>query len=414
MSHIDDLIKNLCHEGVPYEPLADVGDWYGGGTPSKARLDYWQNGTIPWVSPKDMGEPVVESSRDYITEAAVKGSATRLVPTSSVVMVVRSSILDRVFPVALVPVPVALNQDMKAVVPRDGLLPSFVAHVLHARGQDILRFARKSGGSVASIQSNKLFSFRIPVPPIEVQREIVRVLDSFRALEAELGAELEAELEARRRQYSHYRDLLLTFPQEGTRRLPIGDFAELVRGNGLPKTDFTESGVGAIHYGQIYTYYGTWATQTKSFVSPDKATKLAKVDSGDIVITNTSENLEDVGKAVAWLGHDQVVTGGHATVIKHGQNSKFLAYYFQTTEFAAAKRKHASGTKVIDVSAKSLAKIEIPLPPLEEQERIVSILDNLEALVIDVSVSLPAELAARRKQYEFYRDRLLTFKELAV
>ena len=81
----------------------------------------------------------------------------------------------------------------------------------------------------------------------------------------------------------------------------LGDMGELVRGNGMPKADFTASGVGAIHYGQIYTYYGTWATETISFVSPEKATRLAKVDPGDIVIKNTSENLDDVGKAVAWM-----------------------------------------------------------------------------------------------------------------
>ena len=191
----------------------------------------------------------------------------------------------------------------------------------------------------------------------------------------------------------------------------MGDFARLVRGNGLPKTDFTESGIGAIHYGQIYTYYGPWASKTKSFVSPSTAAGLTKVDPGDIVITNTSENIDDVGKAVAWLGSEQVVTGGHATVIKHTQNAKYLAYYFQTSEFSLAKRKYTFGTKVVDMSAKNLAKIEIPLPSLEEQDRIVSILDKFDALVNDLSIGLPAELNARRKQYEYYRDHLLTFEE---
>ena len=82
----------------------------------------------------------------------------------------------------------------------------------------------------------------------------------------------------------------------------LGEIGELVRGNGLPKTDFTESGVPAIHYGQIYTYYGLSTTSTKSFVSPETATKLRKVDKGDVVITNTSENLEDVGKSLVYLG----------------------------------------------------------------------------------------------------------------
>jgi type I restriction enzyme S subunit len=116
----------------------------------------------------------------------------------------------------------------------------------------------------------------------------------------------------------------------------LGEVGELVRGNGLPKTDFTETGIPAIHYGQIYTYYGTCTTKTKSFVSPETASKLRKVDSGDVVITNTSENLEDVGKAVVYLGKEQAVTGGHATIFKPSKSilGKFFAYYTQSSHFA--------------------------------------------------------------------------------
>jgi len=112
-----------------------------------------------------------------------------------------------------------------------------------------------------------------------------------------------------------------------------------VRGNGMPKSDFSEAGVGAIHYGQIYTWYNTWTTETASFVEPETARKLAKVDCGDIIITNTSENLEDVCKAVAWLGKNQIVTGGHATVIKHSENPRYLSYWFQTEGFSIQKKK---------------------------------------------------------------------------
>ncbi len=105
------------------------------------------------------------------------------------------------------------------------------------------------------------------------------------------------------------------------------------------------------------------------------------------------------------------MTGGHATVIKHNQHPKCLAYCFQTEWFNQSKRKLAIGTKVIDVSAKSLAKIEMPIPTLKEQAHIVSILDRFDALVNDLSSGLPAEIQARRQQYEHYRDRLLSFRE---
>lgn len=190
----------------------------------------------------------------------------------------------------------------------------------------------------------------------------------------------------------------------------LGDIARLVRGNGMPKSDLTENGVGAIHYGQIYTRYGAWARATISFVSEATATKLAKVDPGDIVITNTSENIEDVGKAVAWLGDEQIVTGGHATVIKHAQDPKYLSYWFQSRAFFDQKRALATGTKVIDVSARQLEKVRIPVPPLEVQREIVRVLDKFTQL----EAELKAELEARHRQYEHYRNHLLTFNKPKV
>jgi len=196
----------------------------------------------------------------------------------------------------------------------------------------------------------------------------------------------------------------------------LGEIGELVRGNGLPKTDFTESGVPAIHYGQIYTYYGLSTTSTKSFVSPETATKLRKVDKGDVVITNTSENLEDVGKSLVYLGEQQAVTGGHATIFKPRKNilGKYFAYFTQTVVFTSEKRKYAKGTKVIDVSATDMAKIPIPIPCPENPDRslaiqaeIVRILDTFTELTAE----LTAELTDRKKQYNYYRDRLLTFEE---
>ena len=189
----------------------------------------------------------------------------------------------------------------------------------------------------------------------------------------------------------------------------LGELGELVRGNGLQKTDFTESGVGCIHYGQIYTYYGTFTALTKSFVSPKLAQTLKKVNKNDLIITNTSENIEDVCKAVAWLGEDEIVTGGHATIFKHNENAKYLAYYMQTPMFFDEKRQHVTGVKVIDVSASKLAKIKIPIPPLPIQREIVCILDTFTELTAELTTQLAAELEARKKQYESYRDTLLTF-----
>ena len=127
----------------------------------------------------------------------------------------------------------------------------------------------------------------------------------------------------------------------------------------------------------------------------------------------TSENIDDVCKCVAWLGNDEIAVSGHTAIIHHEQNPKFLAYYFHTEDFYTQKKKLAHGTKVIEVTPDKLNDIIIPLPSIEEQERIVSVLDRFDTLCNDLSSGLPAEIEARQKQYEYYRDRLLTFKELS-
>lgn len=198
---------------VEWKTLGEIGTWHGGGTPSKSRSEFWENGSIPWISPKDMGRPIVDTSEDYITEEAVQQSSTKLVPANSIAIVVRSSILDKVMPSALIPVPATFNQDMKVVIPHCNISPNYIAHIMRSRGGDILRAAKKSGGSVASIDSKKLFSFRIPVPHLNEQKRIVYILDKFDTLANSITEGLPREIELRQKQYEYYRDLLFSFPK---------------------------------------------------------------------------------------------------------------------------------------------------------------------------------------------------------
>ena len=131
---------------------------------------------------------------------------------------------------------------------------------------------------------------------------------------------------------------------------------------------------------------------------------------GDLVIATTSENDEDVCKAVVWLGNEEVAVSSDACFYTHSLNPKYVAYFFQTEQFQKQKRSFITGTKVRRVNADDLAKIKIPVPSPEEQERIVVILDKLENLTASISEALPKEITLRKKQYEYYRDRLLTFK----
>jgi type I restriction enzyme S subunit len=250
--------------------------------------------------------------------------------------------------------------------------------------------------------------FRIPVPPLEVQCEIVRILDHFTDLEAEL----EAELEARRRQYAYYRDALLT-SVDNVPLVPMGSVGEFIRGRRFVKNDQFENGIPAIHYGEIYTHYGTHADSVITHLRPDLDTMLRYAQPGDVVIAAVGETVEDVGKAVAWLGREKVAIHDDSFYFRHSMDPKFVAYYLQTAAFHSQKDKYVARAKVKRLSRENLARMTIPVPPLTEQQRIVSILDIFDTLVNDLSIGLPAELAARRKQYEYYRDRLLTFEELA-
>lgn len=156
----------------------------------------------------------------------------------------------------------------------------------------------------------------------------------------------------------------------------MSEIGTFIRGNGLQKKDFTESGVPCIHYGQIYTYYGTFASRTKSFVSEETAERCKKAHRGDLVIAATSENVEDVGKTVAWLGEEDIVISNHTFIFSHKQNPVYLFYLFQTDLFAKHKKTKTVGVKVIDIPQKALEDFCIPIPSIDEQERIVSTLDR--------------------------------------
>ncbi len=192
----------------PLVPLQSIGTWFGGGTPSKKNDSFWKNGVIPWVSPKDMQGHSVTSTVDYITEEAVAGSSAKLVPAGSTALVTRSSILDKRLPVAYFPQTVAMNQDLKAVCPQDGVNGRYLFNALEHSRESILLQAHKKGGSVASLDTKRLMLFEVPLPPLEVQEEIANKLDTF----TEYIDSLKRERELRQKQYEYYRDLLLDFP----------------------------------------------------------------------------------------------------------------------------------------------------------------------------------------------------------
>lgn len=192
----------------------------------------------------------------------------------------------------------------------------------------------------------------------------------------------------------------------------INEIGTIYRGFAYSKKDFTDTGTPCIHYGQIYTRYGTFANKTFTCVSKDlaKGKRLAK--KGDLVMAVTSENLEDVGKCLAWLGEDDILVSNHACFIRHSLNPKYLAYFLQTSYFFKYKKKISKGVKVIDLDLNMFGDMLIPVPPLEIQSRIVEVLDKMTTLTSELEAELKAELETRKQQYEYYRNKLLTFSEI--
>ena len=192
---------------------------------------------------------------------------------------------------------------------------------------------------------------------------------------------------------SQIEDLIRDLCPDGVAYKALGEVGEFIRGSGIQKADLIDDGVGAIHYGQIHTHYRTWARETKSFVAPEMAARMKLARTGDLVIATTSEDDEAVGKAVAWLGSDEVAVSTDAYIFRHSLDPKFVSYFFQTDQFHNQKRRRVTGTKVRRISGGGLGQIRIPVPPVEVQRQIAQVFDAFQAL----DVELEAELAIRQE-----------------
>jgi len=184
----------------------------------------------------------------------------------------------------------------------------------------------------------------------------------------------------------------------------------MYRGSGIKRDEVTETGTPCVRYGEIYTTYKIWFDTCVSRTQTGSKT----FGHGDILFAITGESVEEIAKSCVYMGHDECYAGGDIVVMKHKQNPKYVAYALSTANAQAQKSKGKVKSKVVHSSIPALKEIVIPIPSMEEQERIVSILDRFDALTTDIRIGLPAEILARQKQYEYYRDKLLTFMELSA
>ena len=209
MSVVDNLLDELCPDGVEYKPIGSFADVRSGATPKKSNAEYWENGTIPWMSSGEVHKKIITGVEKKITQAGFDSCSTKMIAPDAVVIALAGQGKTR-GTVALTKIELCTNQSLCAITCNDTVRPAYLYHFLTSQYQQ-LREVSSGDGTRGGLNLKMVKRYVVPVPPIEIQDEIVRILDSF--------AELEAELEARKAQYAYYRDTLLNFERGGARRV---------------------------------------------------------------------------------------------------------------------------------------------------------------------------------------------------
>lgn len=408
MSKLQELINQLCPNGVEFSTLGKVSEIKRGVRVVKSDLS--QGGSIP----------VYQNS---LTPLGFYDKSNFPANTTFVIGAGAAGELG------FSTVPYWGADDCYSIICSDRIISKYIYYII-ANNLIFLK-SRVRTASIPRLAKTAIEQFPVPIPPIEVQEEIVKILDRF----SDYAAELQAELQARREQYEYYRNLLLTFnpsasgygtddKQEGNVTTwgghsykinweTMGEIGKFIRGKRFVRTDIMEQGTPCIHYGDMYTHYGLYASETPSFINDEVAKKMRFAEKNDVVIVAAGENKDDLGNALAWLGDEPAAVHDACFIFKSDMYPNYLSHVCRSCNYHKQVRMFANEAKICSVSGADLSKVIIPLPPYELQVKIASILDRFETLVNDLSQGLPAEIAAVREQYEYYRNQLLTFKQLA-
>ncbi|WP_309123578.1 restriction endonuclease subunit S [Helicobacter pylori] len=296
------------------------------------------------------------------------------------------------------------------------------------------------GGEHARHWISRYSQLEVPIPPLEIQQEIVKILDAF----TELNTELNTELKARKKQYQYYQNMLLdfdginsnhkdakikTYPKrlktllqtlapKGVEFRKLGDIGEFYGGLvGKSKKSFSQGNKFYVPYINVFNNPQLDLNALESVQIGDKE-KQNTIQLGDVLFTGSSENLEDCAMSCVVtqkIEKDIYLNSfcfGFRFFDKNLFNPSFLKHFLRDYNFRKNISKVANGVTRFNVSKQLLSKITIPIPPLEIQQEIVKILDQFSILTTDLLAGIPAEIEARKKQYEYYREKLLTFKPL--
>ncbi|MDO4902141.1 MAG: restriction endonuclease subunit S [bacterium] len=389
MTKLENLIAQLCPEGVEFKSVGELCERvFAGGTPSTSRKDFY-DGEIPWLRSGEVNFNKISSTERKITEAGLQGSSAKMIRPKSVLLAMTGATVARS---AVNMIELSANQSVCAMETNEGIINyKFLYYYL---SHNYVRIKNMGQGALTSLNVSTIKSLQIPVPPLEVQEEIVRILDKFTSLEAEL----EAELEARKKQYEHYRNQLLTFntSPQGVRWTTLGEI---------------------LKYQQPTKYIVKSKEFNNSFTTPvltaGKTFILGKTNEISGIFPASKENpviiFDDFTTSNHWVDFLFKIKSSAMKILQPNTDDlsfRFVYYMMQTVKFDVGAEHSRQWIS-------KYSKIKIPLPPLEKQREIVEILDKFEALTSSISTGLPAEITARRKQYEYYRAKLLDFKPRA-
>lgn len=387
MTRLNELINELCPDGVEYKTLGELGEFYGGIT-GKTKDDF-VDGNEKFITYMNVYKNI-KLDLDVSDRVKISPNEKQRTLEYGDILFTGSSETPEECGISSV---LADKTDEKLYLNsfcicyrfNDTALfnPEFSKYLFQS--YELRKQIKKTASGVTrfNVSKEKMKKVKIPVPPLPVQEEIVRILDKFTSLEA--------ELEARRVQYEYYRDELLK-PKLKIPVVKLKDIAtDFYRGSGIRRDEITAEGVPCVRYGEIYTTYNISFDKCVSHTKLEYVQSPKYFEHGDILFAITGENIEDIAKSVAYTGNEKCLAGGDIVVMKHNQNPRYLAHVLATTEARIQKGKGKVKSKVVHSSVPSIQEIEIPLPPLDVQERWANILDNFDAICSDLKIGLPAE-----------------------
>ena len=411
MSKLKELIRELCPDGVEYKTLAELFNTRNGYTPSKSKPEFWVNGTVPWFRMEDIRENgrILSKATQYVTENALKGTPF---PANSIIVATSATIGEH----ALITVPSLANQRFTYLVLKEKYASMFDSKFLYYYCFKLDSYCKEclNQGNFASVDMKKLVKFEFPLVPLPVQRESVRILDKFTERTAALIAALTAELTARKKQYEFYRDKLLTISNEQVAMCNLGDICESIAdGDHMPPPK-ADTGIPFITISNI-TEQNKIDFSNTMFVPHayyDALAEKRKPQKGDVLYTVVGS----YGIPVCIEEDSEFVFQRHIAILRPKKQivkPRYMFHAMQSSAFKAQADKTAKGVAQKTIGLAALAAMKLPVPSLDVQSRIVNVLDNFDAICSDLKIGLPAEIEARKKQYEFYREKLLAFHEIS-